>query len=712
MSHAEGASRPLRIAHVTWGLEVGGLEKLLVEFARHADRPRVQLHFVSLSGRGNLAEAIEREGWPVVALEQGEGLRPGLVLRLAQLFRRWHIDVVHTHNTRALVYGGPAARLARAGRLIHTWHGQNLVGSPREGLLFRLLSTLPDQVVAVSADAARLMEREGIPRSRVRTILNGIDLSRFSFSGMRDDGPIVSVARLSPEKDIQTLLRAAALLSEQNSGLRLEIAGEGACLPDLKQLAAELGLNEQVRFLGQVDDVPALLARSRLFVLPSLTEGISLTLLEAMARGLPVVATRVGGNSEVVADGETGLLVSPGSPVELASALAKILRAPETARRMGHAGRRRVEQLFDIRRMVREYEDLYREALRPRPAVYRATERRARPRVLTNIRMLGRNSDLVRAKCQKVNDRSYWDVLRLWIRSLDSDVVVLDQHHHALHLLCLMRLLLPFFRPRLMSADLVLARPGTSLAERCKGFLKRVLFSQVDLFLMHLKDTRPLKECFGIPARKVRYVPFKVNFFEQIEGQKFTEGDYVFTGGRSRRDYQTFCAAMSGLPYRGLIVTPPPEQNAEHGTTLEGVRPPPNVQLLHDDGSRESWIDKIAHSRLAVFPISPETISPSGVGAYLLAMALKKCVIISDCPSTRDILIDGETAVLVPMRDVEALRFAIRKAWESDSLRHRIAKGGYRYARGLGDESTLARNIAVAVADYLVKGRQERVPEP
>src|SRR5262249_30868957 len=96
-----------------------------------------------------------------------------------------------------------------------------------------------------------------------------------------------------------------------------------------------------------------------------------------------------------------------------------------------------------------------------------------------------------------------------------------------------------------------------------------------------------------------------------------------------------------------------------------------------------------------------ETISPSGVGAYLLAMALKKCVIISDCPSTWGILHDGETAVLVPMRDVEALRFAIRKAWEREPFRRRIAEGGYRYACGLGDAATLVRNIAVAVADFL-----------
>jgi glycosyltransferase involved in cell wall biosynthesis len=356
--------RPLRVVHVTWGLGVGGLEKLLVEIARHSDRRRVSLHFVSLSTRGELAGAIEACGWPVTAMEEPEGLRPGLVLRLAQRFRRWRIDVVHTHNTKALVYGGPAARLVRVQRLIHTWHGQNPAGSRREELLFRMLGQLPDVMVAVSRDAGQLVVQEGIPAARVRVIWNGIDLRRFAFSGPTPDGPLVTVARLSPEKDIQTLIRAMALVKSEEPALRLEIAGQGPCLPELQQLTEQFGLLDNVRFLGLVHDVPALLARASQFVLPSLTEGISLTLLEASARGLPVVATRVGGNSEVVHDGVSGLLVPAADPEALARAILALHRDPERRRHMGQAGRQRVEENFDVTGMVHAYEELYREGLR------------------------------------------------------------------------------------------------------------------------------------------------------------------------------------------------------------------------------------------------------------------------------------------------------------------------------------------------------------
>jgi glycosyltransferase involved in cell wall biosynthesis len=347
------------VAHVTLGLDVGGLEKLLVEFARHADRERFLLRFVSLTTRGVLAEDIEAEGWPVTALHAPAGFHPGIGLDLARLFRRWKIDVVHTHDERPNIYAAPAARLAGVRRVVHTRHGQRPWLTRRQRLLVRMASRLTDHFVCVSRDTARLSVEQGVPASRVRTIWNGIDLARFSYAGPCADGPIVTVARLSPEKGIEGLVRAAALALCRSPTLRLEIAGDGPCFSELARLALQVGVADRVRFLGQVRDVPGLLARASTFVLPSESEGVALTLLEAMARGLPVVATRVGGNCEVVVEGETGLLVPARDPTALASALLR-LRDPGIAFAMGQAGRRRVERFFDVRRMVAAYESLYR----------------------------------------------------------------------------------------------------------------------------------------------------------------------------------------------------------------------------------------------------------------------------------------------------------------------------------------------------------------
>jgi len=339
------------------------MEKLLVEFARHVDRARFELRFIALQTRGSAADEIEACGWPVVCLDEPPGLRVGLIFRLARHFRRWGVDVVHTHNSKPLVYGGPAARLARAG-VVHTRHGQCYQAGVRSAALFRLATRTAARVVCVSADSARLSTAEGIAAKRLRVIRNGIDLARFSYASPQVGGPVVTVARASPEKDIETLLRASAIVAGEEPSFRLEVAGDGECLPVLRGLAGELGLGGHVRFLGEVRDVPRLLARASLFVLPSLTEGISLTLLEAMARGLPVVATRVGGNPEVVADGRTGVLVPARAPSELAAAMLRLLREPECGRRMGLAGRQRVERYFDVRCMVAEYQALYLELSR------------------------------------------------------------------------------------------------------------------------------------------------------------------------------------------------------------------------------------------------------------------------------------------------------------------------------------------------------------
>ena len=347
------------MAHVTLGLDLGGLEKLLVEFARHADRDRYLLRFVSLTTRGVLAEDIEAEGWPVAALDVPPGFHPRIGFHLACMFRRWQIDVVHTHDERPNIYAAPVARLAGVRRVVHTRHGQRPRLTRRQMLLVRMASRLTDHFVCVSRDTARLSVEQGVPASRVRTIWNGIDPGRFSYTGPRTGEPIVTVARLSPEKGVEGLLRAAALALRECPSLRFEIAGEGPCLPELKRLALQLGVSDRVQFLGQVRDVPGLLARASMFVLPSESEGVALTLLEAMAKGLPVAATRVGGNCEVVVDGETGLLVPAGDAGALASAMLR-LRDPGTALAMGQAGRRRVERFFDVRRMVAAYESLYR----------------------------------------------------------------------------------------------------------------------------------------------------------------------------------------------------------------------------------------------------------------------------------------------------------------------------------------------------------------
>jgi glycosyltransferase involved in cell wall biosynthesis len=347
------------VVHVAGQLDMGGMEKLLVEFARHADRSRFDLHFITLGKLGAAAAEIEALGWPVATLGAPPGLNPWLVVPLARAFRRLRADVVHTHNTRALLYAAPTARLAGVRRVVHTCHGQRLATTRRQLMAFRVAARAADRVVCVSRHSAGVVRAEGVSPRRVRTLWNGIDPGRFRGFPPGRPGPVVAVGRLSPEKDFETLVRAAALAARQDPTFRLELAGDGACAPDLRQLAADQGPDPAVRLLGQVQDIPALLGRASLFALSSLTEGVSLAILEAMASGLPVVATRVGGNPEVVADGRTGLLVPAGDPAALAAALLDLWRDPARRRTMGAAGRERVDEVFNISSMIDSYQLIY-----------------------------------------------------------------------------------------------------------------------------------------------------------------------------------------------------------------------------------------------------------------------------------------------------------------------------------------------------------------
>jgi glycosyltransferase involved in cell wall biosynthesis len=250
--------------------------------------------------------------------------------------------------------------------IINTKHGRNRTDLPRQVVMNRVLGHFSSCVVPVSEDAAAVArEIERVPPSKLNVIRNGIDLESFDRPLVRHRfrKRAIHVARLNLVKDQVTLLKAARIVLNSAPDFQLDIVGDGPSKEELLACHRELGLDDSVRFLGHQDDVRSALADADLFVLSSLSEGISLTLLEAMAMRLPVVATNVGGNREVVVHNQSGLLVPAQSPPQLADAMLTILSDPAKARAMGDAGRLRVEEHFDVRRSVEEYARLYRHVI-------------------------------------------------------------------------------------------------------------------------------------------------------------------------------------------------------------------------------------------------------------------------------------------------------------------------------------------------------------
>ncbi|MBA4030739.1 MAG: lipopolysaccharide biosynthesis protein [Planctomyces sp.] len=355
---ASSEQRPLRVCHVSLTLKTGGLERLLVDFARRYDHERVALTFLAMSDIGPFAEKIREAGCEVHQLKTRG--RWNQFHEMNAFFRSRQFDVVHTHNTYPHLYATLAARRARVPVVVNTRHGQRLGHNWRANLQYRLTSKLVDRIVAVSDDAARLCVREDkLPTGIVTRIWNGIDLAQFGWRGSSQELTAITVSRLSCEKDIGTMLRAVDLVRRQYPAFKLIIVGDGAERAPLEKLTAELDLSSHVSFLGERHDVPELLAGAGFFVSSSLSEGISLTLLEAMAVGLPVVATAVGGNPEIILPGVTGLLAPAGNAEELARAMLEMCGQRNEWLAMGAAGRERVSEFFHIDRMIDDYTRLY-----------------------------------------------------------------------------------------------------------------------------------------------------------------------------------------------------------------------------------------------------------------------------------------------------------------------------------------------------------------
>jgi glycosyltransferase involved in cell wall biosynthesis len=282
--------------------------------------------------------------------------------------------------------------------------------------------------------------------------------------------------------------------------------------------------------------------------------------------------------------------------------------------------------------------------------------------------------------------------LRLFARSFRADVILLDGNEPYLAPLLLLRWLWPFTRARLVSLDIMFVKPVTR-PQRLRAWLWRLLLKRVDHFIHYFKDLAGYERYFGIGPDRSTFVPFKVNAWESLPpaDQLASDGENVFTGGRSLRDLDTFLAAMAEVPYPGVLLYHDAALVRANGTPLDLGRLPPNVRAIEDDGSTGSWLDHMRRARLVVMTTLPDGIRAIGVSSYLSAMALRKCVIITDGPATRGILTDE--ALLVPPSDPAALADAIRRAWTDDALRARTAAAGRAYAEQVAGTARLYADV-------------------
>lgn len=371
-------SKPL-IVHVLYSLATGGMERVVLNVINQT-REHYRHAVICLTQAGALRDALADPSIPCIELHKRPGKDLRCYLRLWRTLRDLRPDLVQTCNLGALD-ASLIARLADVRTVVHAEHGRDISdpqgSNPKYRRMRRWLQPCIARFVPVSQDLANWLRDDiGIRPGKITCIRNGIDTARYAAAiATRATRPLTgsfappgtcligTVARLDAVKDHAGLIEAFALLcatdTEAASKLRLALVGEGAERTHLEHRIVQHGLGERVRLFGNRADVPALLAEFDVFVLSSIAEGIPLTVLEAMAAGLPVVSTRVGGVGEVVDDGTTGTLVPPSDPAALAAALRRYVDDATLRRQHGDAGHELAESRFGMAPMVASYVDLF-----------------------------------------------------------------------------------------------------------------------------------------------------------------------------------------------------------------------------------------------------------------------------------------------------------------------------------------------------------------
>jgi glycosyltransferase involved in cell wall biosynthesis len=739
-----------KVLHVIRSLALGGAERVVTEFALAHDRDRFDPEICCVLEAGPLASELRQAGVPVHVLRRRGRVDVRSVFALATLVRRRGIGVVHNHNLTALMVGVPGGVLGGARAILRTEHNVATRPPMMSLLASRFASLFEDAQIGVSEAVRETHRRSGrIPARRFVTIRNGIDDARLRRAstrkamraelGISDDTVLcLTVGSLTLQKDHENLLEAASRLLASRADVAFAIAGEGPLQDGLRQRVDELGLGERVQFLGRRTDVPDLLRAADIFVLSSAWEGLPITILEAMASGVPCVATTVGGNAEAIEDGVSGFLVPPHDPETLAGAIDRAAADGELRLRIGRAGRLAYESRFTADKMARQTEALYRLSL----ARASCLAPDGKIRVLFVIRQLdygGAERQLVELATRLPRDR--FDAMvcclcppgPLAVELEERGITVVSTHKKLGALSTCSWALLSLvreFRPavlhsylfsanwRSLSVGRVAGVPLVVTSVRNVDIHTKKIFTLGERFFAGLNDCvianaeavrEYVSDKHGIPRSKMHVIHNGVAM-ERVRPRREASG-YATEAGvvgmiaslSVKKRHETFLRAarlvLESLPDTRFVVVGegPLRQELESRAKELGIS-----DAVCFRGSTED-VGRI----LAAIDVSVLTSVKEGCSNVILeSMAAALPLVVTDAGGNRELVLDEVTGFIVPIDDAEAVAERIVRLLSDADLRRRMGEEGLKRVR----ERFSVRRMVDNTASFYMETLAGRVP--
>ncbi len=701
----------MHIGYVIWSLGLGGAEQVVIRLARGFASRACRVTVFTLNEPGRFADVLKERGIPIVSLNKKGPLDIGITQRLAGAFRSRGVDVVHTHLWGANVWGRLAA--AKAGiPVVVTEHNVDTWKKPHHFLIDQRLEPKADALIAVSREVQTFYENHGVGRGRWEVVYNGVESAdvvrergeAFRALGITASDRVVGlVGRLVPAKAPLVFLQAIERLSQRVPNVKALIIGDGPLRQEVEAFIRERNLGDKVVLAGLRQDVPVLLAGMDVLAFSSEREGLSMAMLEAMAAGVPLVATRVGGTPELIEDGKTGLLVEPAQPAALADALARVLTDAGAAASLRDAARARVAERFSLRAMIDAHERIYRSLDASVGSPY-AGQAAANARriclVIDHLGMGGAQRQLV--ELAKRLPALGWQPVVVALSTRKT--IFVDELRQAgvpVHLIpqngaldfgCLERLtrLLRRIRPAVVHTWLFTADTYGRVASRRAGVRRIVCAMRNTIDDMPPRQRLVNRALTGwTSAVTVNAEAIRKGLVEQggIPSSKIhTIYNGIYLNGLAEESSPHEPAALdwpvrAGVPVVGMIARLSAQK--DHRTFLEAARlvsqqKPETAFVLIGDGPMrsaiEGWIQELglagkvhllgerkeARAFLPRFTICALASRYEGCSNVVMeAMAAARPVVASDVGGNRELIVDGKTGLIVPPRDASSLAQAI-----------------------------------------------------